>query len=231
VSVPSGATVGRRLGGGRALVAGIGNIFFGDDGFGVAVAQRLCGMELPPDVRAADFGIRGVHLAFEILDLQPELTILIDAAPRGGSPGTLYVIEPELTPRAAPAAAGTAAEEAGTGDGIAVADAHGMSPEAVMQLLSRLGASPGRLLVVGCEPRTVEEGIGLSAPVAAAVEEAARLVLDLVRPVCQDGDSARPAGAAAPATPEIPQHPETPATPETTGPRQGPRQEEEGVRA
>ena len=157
----------------RALVAGIGNIFFGDDGFGVAVAQRLAEVALPPDVRAADFGIRGMHLAFEILDLQPALTILVDAVPRGGAPGTIYVLEPEMV-------------EAD----LAVADAHGMNPQALLQLLARLEASPGRLLVVGCEPLTADEGIGLSAPVAAAVDEAVRVVLDLLDGVdhgCQDG--------------------------------------------
>jgi hydrogenase maturation protease len=242
VSALPAAAAERPPGAGRTLIAGIGNIFLGDDGFGVAVAQCLCGRELPPEVRAADFGIRGVHLAFEILDLQPALTILVDAASRGGAPGTLYVIEPDLAPRAAAPAAGGAVEKgAREGDGIAVADAHGMSPDAVLQLLARLGASPGRLLVVGCEPQTVEEGIGLSAPVAAAVEEAVRLVLELVRPVCQDGggvDGAEAGAApAAPAAPngggarESPEDLETRQTPAIAGPRRRPRQEEERVRA
>ena len=79
---------------GRVLVAGVGNIFLGDDGFGVEVARRLAGERLPEDVRVADFGIRGVHLAYELLDGY-DTAILVDAAPRGGQPGTLYVIEPE----------------------------------------------------------------------------------------------------------------------------------------
>ncbi len=148
-----------------------------------------------------------------ILDRQPELTILIDAARRGCAPGTLYLIEPEPLPLAAaePAQEEPAAQspplpaaggEDGAGDPLAfalgpepgelpaVADAHGMSPEAVMRLLDRLGASPGRLLVLGCEPLSIDEGIGLSPPVAAAVGGAVEMVLELVRPACQDGGGA-----------------------------------------
>jgi hydrogenase maturation protease len=145
------------------LVAGIGNIFFGDDGFGVAVARRLAEEQLPDDVKVADFGIRGIHLSFELLD-GPETTILVDALPRGGTPGSVYLFEPETD--SLPAAG---------------FDAHSLDPATVLGLLKTLGGTPGRVVVVGCEPLTVEEGIGLSEPVSDAVEEAAQLVLELVR--------------------------------------------------
>jgi len=147
---------------GRVLVAGIGNIFLGDDGFGVEVAQRLAGEAFPAGVRVVDFGIRGLHLAHELLN-DYDTAILVDAAPRGGTPGTLYVIEPDPAP---------------TPD--APFDAHALNPEAVLAAVKALGGEVGRVLVVGCEPATVEEGIGLSAPVARAVDEALRVVRDLV---------------------------------------------------
>jgi hydrogenase maturation protease len=167
---------------GRTLVAGVGNIFLGDDGFGVEVARRLATKALPDGVEVADFGIRGVHLAYQLLDGY-DLLVLIDALPHGEAPGTVYVFEPD------PAADGelTAA---------AALDAHGMQPDLVLGLLGVLngaqerydrgesargsGGTVGRVLVVGCEPAQTEDGIGLSKPVADAVDEAARVVLGLV---------------------------------------------------
>jgi len=148
---------------GRVLVAGIGNIFLGDDGFGVEVARRLTGERFPAGVRVADFGIRGLHLAYELLDGY-DTAILVDAAPRGGRPGTVYVIEPD--PATAPPDAPL--------------DAHGLTPTAVLAAVKALGGEVGRVLVVGCEPATTEEGIGLSEPVALAVNEAVRVVRELV---------------------------------------------------
>ena len=155
----------------RTLVAGVGNIFLGDDGFGVEAAHALAGRPLPEGVEVADIGIRGVHLAYRLLDGYDTLVVL-DATARGGEPGTLYVID--------------AAEPGGrlAPDGVPL-DGHRMSPDAVLALLGTLCAGTGavpprRTLVVGCEPATVEEGIGLSPRVAAAVPEAARLVLGLV---------------------------------------------------
>ncbi|MET9254590.1 hydrogenase maturation protease [Streptomyces sp. NPDC003717] len=156
----------------RTLVAGVGNIFLGDDGFGVEAARCLGERELPAGVEVADIGIRGVHLAYQLLDGYDTLVIL-DATARGGEPGTLYVIdaaEQDLAP-AAP--------------GALPLDGHRMSPDAVLALLDTLcagtgAAPPRRTLVVGCEPATVEEGIGLSPPVTAAVPEAVDVVLDLV---------------------------------------------------
>jgi hydrogenase maturation protease len=143
------------------LVAGVGNIFLGDDGFGVEVARRLADQQLPEGVEVADFGIRGVHLAYQLLEGY-DLAILVDASARGGEPGSLYVIEP--TP----------------GDGDVLLDGHGMQPAAVLGLLEALGGPVGRVLVVGCEPAEVGERIGLSEPVGRAVGEAVRLVRELV---------------------------------------------------
>ncbi len=181
------------------LIAGVGNIFLGDDGFGVEVATRLSGESLPDWVRVADYGISGMHLAYDLAE-GFETTVLVDATPRGGEPGTLYVMELEPGPGrsaetdAAPATAdaGTppAAADAGTataavpsadGRGIPLVDGHGMQPDVVFGMLKMLGGDAGRVLLVGCEPASIDEGIGLSAPVTAAVDEAVRILLDLVR--------------------------------------------------
>lgn len=153
------------------LVAGVGNIFLGDDGFGVETVRQLASKALPGHVEAVDIGVRGVHLAYQLLDGYDTL-VLIDATERGGDPGTLYLIEADRAGRIAP-------QEA-------LLDGHRMSPDAVLTLLETLCAGtgctpPGRTLVVGCEPACVEEGIGLSDPVAAAVPEAVNMVLRLVR--------------------------------------------------
>lgn len=150
---------------GSVLVAGLGNVFLGDDGFGVEVARRLATETLPAGVKVADFGIRGMHLAYELLDGGYETAILVDATSRGGAPGTLYVIEPET---------------AGGALGGVVADAHGMTPDAVLRWLRSLGGTPPRLLVVGCEPARLEEEMGLSPPVERAVAEAAQVVRELL---------------------------------------------------
>jgi len=148
------------------LVAGIGNIFLQDDGFGVEVAKRLADSELPEGVKVADFGIRGVHLAYEMLDGGYDTTILIDAAPRGEAPGTVYLIEPDLDNIDAQQSASM--------------DAHSMDPQAVFATLKSLGGSPRRVLIVGCEPLVIDDGIGLSEPVGRAVEEAVRLIHSVV---------------------------------------------------
>ena len=159
----------------RTLVAGVGNIFLGDDGFGVEAVRRLAAEPLPEHVEAVDFGVRGVHLAYQLLDGY-ETFILVDATARGGGPGTVYLIEPET---------GGPVETAGTDAGGALLDGHRMSPDSVLALLHTLcagtgGTPPRRILVVGCEPACIEEGIGLSAPVAAAVPEAVRLLRRLL---------------------------------------------------
>jgi hydrogenase maturation protease len=153
---------------GNVLVAGIGNIFLGDDAFGVEVLNRLAQRPLPAGVCVAEYGIRSYDLAYALME-EWALVILVDALPRGGEPGTLYVLESQLP------------EEE---EGPPSLDAHTMNPVAVLQLVSALGGKPGRLLVVGCEPARLEpdaEGnMGLSEPVEAAVDEAVRMVEELI---------------------------------------------------
>ena len=155
----------------RVLVAGIGNIFLSDDGFGVEVARRLATAQLPGGVTVVDYGIRGMHLAYDLAS-GFDAAILVDATSRGGAPGTIYVIEPDLPSGPAEPAAGS--------DPTPVLDAHGMEPDVVLGLLDLLGGDrPGRITVVGCEPASVSEGMGLSEPVLASVDEAVRVVLRL----------------------------------------------------
>jgi hydrogenase maturation protease len=175
----------------RILVAGVGNIFLGDDGFGVETARRLATQSLPDHVEVVDIGIRGVHLAYQLLDGYDTL-ILIDATARGGEPGTLYLIE-----------AGSSGGTGGPESPGAVLDGHRMTPDAVLALLDTLcagtGASPPRrTVVVGCEPADVEEGIGLSTPVSRAVPDAVRLVLRILRD--EEQQAPAPRAVAGPAT-------------------------------
>jgi len=154
----------------RILVAGIGNIFMADDAFGCEVARRLAGREWPEEVRVVDFGIRGFDLAYALMDGY-DVTIFVDATPRGGEPGTVYTIEPDLS------------ELDGLGaEGMAV-EPHGMNPLKVLGMVKAMGGGFKRILLVGCEPETLgpEEGqMGLSAPVEAAVDEAVKVVESLV---------------------------------------------------
>jgi hydrogenase maturation protease len=156
------------------LVAGIGNIFLSDDGFGVEVANRLAHRELPDYVRVEDFGIRGVHLAYELLDGY-EALILIDALDLRDAPGTLAVMDPELGVRVADT------EEASP-----LMDAHSMSPDVVLGTLAKLGGAVEKIVIVGCQPATLQEGIGLSPAVAAAVDPGvdlcSQLVAEILRP-------------------------------------------------
>jgi hydrogenase maturation protease len=156
----------------RILVAGVGNVFLGDDGFGVEVVRRLAGRGLPEGVKVVDFGIRGLDLAYALQD-DYEVVIFVDATPRGEKPGTVYLLEPEI-------------EE----DGEVALDTHGMDPVKVIKLSRALGARPTRTLVVGCEPQVVVSGedyddmlMELSEPVLAAVEEAVKLVESLVKEI------------------------------------------------
>jgi hydrogenase maturation protease len=155
----------------RVLIAGIGNIFMGDDGFGVEVARRLALHKQPDAVRVVDFGIRGLDLAYALLDGY-DVTILVDATPRAGEPGTLYTIEPDVNNP----------DHQGVRE--AVVEAHGMNPMKVFRLVRAMGGQLKRVLLVGCEPSTLgpeEQGqMGLSEPVQAAVEEAVRLIESLV---------------------------------------------------
>jgi hydrogenase maturation protease len=154
------------------LVAGIGNILFGDDGFGVEVVRRLAERGgLPPWVHVVDYGIRGLHLAFDMLERQYDVAILVDATARGGRPGTVYVID-----------AGPIEEVEGGSDeapGAMPPDGHGMSPDLVLSLLRSLGGTRGRVFIIGCEPASIEEGIGLSTEVQGAVDQAIALITEV----------------------------------------------------
>jgi hydrogenase maturation protease len=150
------------------LVAGVGNIFLSDDGFGVEVVARMAGRPVPDGVELVDFGIRGVHLAYQLLDGY-DVLVLVDASPRGRTPGTVSLLEvdqSELEDRSADVADG----------GAPLVDAHGLEPGAILSMLGSLGGQVGKVLVVACEPESVEEGLGLSRSVQAAIPQAITLV-------------------------------------------------------
>jgi hydrogenase maturation protease len=154
---------------GRILVAGIGNIFLADDGFGCEVVRRLAKRELPENVEVRDFGIRGMDLAYALMDPY-EAVVFVDTVPRGEEPGTVYLIEAEVPE-----------------EGEVALDTHGMDPVKVIRLARVLGAEIPRTLVVGCEPKLILSGehyddmlIELSEPVQRAVDEAVRLVESIV---------------------------------------------------
>lgn len=155
----------------RILIACIGNIFLGDDAFGVEVARRLSRRRLPPEVRVIDFGIRGLDLAYAMLDGY-ETVVLVDAAPRGEEPGTLYVMEPKDH---------KLAECFGASP---LADAHDLDPAKVLRLAAAMGGATDRLLLVGCEPMPIGEAdemrMALSPPVRRAVGQAIPLIESLI---------------------------------------------------
>lgn len=153
----------------RILVAGIGNLFLGDDGFGVAMAQRLAARSWPSGVDVRDFGIRGLDLAYALAGY--DHAILVDAVPRGGAPGTLYLIEPALEADEAPP----------------VPEGHGMDPAKVLHLARALGGTPPHTVIVGCEPEPLPPDLDptmivgeLSPRVLAAMEQAEKMVESLV---------------------------------------------------
>jgi hydrogenase maturation protease len=161
---------------GRILIAGIGNIFLADDGFGVEVVRRLAERGVPEGVELVDFGIRGLDLAYALMDPY-EAVVFVDALPRGEVPGTIYLIEPEVE-----------------GEGEVTIDTHGMDPVKVIRFARALGAEIPRTLVVGCEPHLVLSGedyddmlMQLSEPVLAAVPEAVKLVESLVEEIHENG--------------------------------------------
>jgi hydrogenase maturation protease len=161
----------------RVLVAGIGNIFLGDDGFGVEVAQRLARCELPPEVRVMDFGIRGLDLVYA-LEEGYDSTILIDAFPHGKEPGTVSIVEPNLRDL-----------EVGPDQGGFV-EPHGMNPMNVLRMAKAMKAPLEHILLIGCEPAYLggDNGhMGLSEPVETAVNEAMAIIQSLVKRIL-DGD-------------------------------------------
>jgi len=149
----------------KVLVAGVGNVFLGDDGFGVEVVRRLSILDLPEFVRVVDYGVRGMHLAYDLAGAVPDLTIIVDATAQGDPPGTIHVIDLALPT---------------TVDSAALLDAHGMQPDVVLGLVRLLGADPGRVLLVGCEPAELAERMSLSPAVEQAVDMAVRVVADLI---------------------------------------------------
>jgi hydrogenase maturation protease len=170
----------------RILVACIGNIFMGDDGFGVEVAARLARQQYPPSVEVVDFGIRGMDLAYTLLEDYDAL-VLVDAVSRGCAPGTLYLIEADL---------GDFDPEKGAEAGRMGLDAHSMDPAKVLAFARTLGARPIYTLLVGCEPAVLGGGsdyeemyMGLSEPVQAAVEGAVQMVETLLEKLLPSGKS------------------------------------------
>jgi hydrogenase maturation protease len=164
----------------RILIAGIGNIFMGDDAFGCEVIRELAERELPNEVALQDFGIRSYDLAYALIE-DYEAIVLVDAVARGASPGTVFLIEPELGHPGAEAAV----------------DPHTMNPMLVLQTAQRLGGIKAKVYVAGCEPQSLEPEDGqlsLSAPVQAAVPEAAAMIVTLLSDVLR---SEQTAGIAA----------------------------------
>ena len=164
----------------KILVAGIGNIFLGDDAFGCEVVKQLQTRSWPENVRVVDFGIRGFDLAYALLEGH-DVTIFVDATQRGQEPGTVYTIEPDV-------------DDVGSVTEQTVVETHDMNPMKVLSMVKSMGGRFDRILLVGCEPETFgpEEGqLGLSATVAGAVDKAAKVVESLIEEVC--------AGALAPA--------------------------------
>jgi hydrogenase maturation protease len=153
------------------LVACVGNIFLSDDGFGTEVAAALSRAPMPDGVKVVDFGIRSVHLVYELLEGYDVLVVIDTVAQQEGPPGTLYVIEPELPARDEPADPSPEV----------MLDPHDLTPGSVMSKVSTLGGAVPRILVVGCQPQVLDDGIGLSPAVQAAVQPAADLVREVVR--------------------------------------------------
>ncbi len=164
---------------GRTLVAGVGNVFLRDDAFGVEVVRLLADDPRPAGVEVRDFGIRGVHLAYELLD-GCDLFVLVDAAARGEPPGTVTVLEVEMP-------------DAGRLDG-PVIDAHSLTPDGIFALLASLGGRPGRSLLVACEPADVSAGMGLTEPVQEALPHAVRTVRDILASAAANAPGAPEAG-------------------------------------
>jgi hydrogenase maturation protease len=172
----------------KILVAGVGNMFLGDDGFGPAVIERFRGADMTPNwptgatIQVVDFGIRGMDLAYALTS-GIDAAVLIDATARGGVPGTLYVIEP-------------------TGGGVPEIQTHAMDPARVLAFAATIGPLPGVVRVIGCEPARIDDPDiteGLSPAVVAAIEPAARLTIEVVaKIVAEAGAQVSPAVTMAP---------------------------------
>jgi hydrogenase maturation protease len=163
----------------RVLIAGIGNIFLGDDAFGSEVARELMGLALPDGVRVSDFGIRSYDLAYALVD-EVDVAILVDAASRGGQPGTVYLIEPTVSDIDSFGKGGT--------------DPHSLNVVAVLQMVRSLGGGSGKIYLIGCEPATLEteDGrFGLSETVQAALPQAIEMIQSLLNDLLCEPENAK----------------------------------------
>jgi hydrogenase maturation protease len=155
----------------RMMVAGVGNMFMKDDGFGAEVVKRMRECELPEGVEICDFGTGGLKLAYDLMKGYDGL-ILVDSSPRNEEPGTLYVIEPE------PEEFDADLENGGP------IDPHGADPATVLRFVKAIGSWPGKILIIGCEPQNVDEfEVGLSEPVMQAVNGAVKLVEEAIEEI------------------------------------------------
>lgn len=174
----------------QILIAGIGNVFLGDDAFGVEVVAELARRDLPGQVRVCDFGIRGLDLTYALLD-GFRSAILVDAVARGGTPGDLFVIEPE-----------PGADSSDNSPEEPLIDTHAMNPDKVLRLVRAMGGVLDRVLVVGCEPEPLDQydemETGLSHSVRAAVPRAADLVLHLAAEMARSREMANVTRSGAP---------------------------------
>ena len=153
----------------RVLIAGIGNIFLGDDAFGVEVVRPLLTRAMPNRVDVVDYGIRGVHLAYDLLDGRYGTLVMVDALPMDEPPGTVAVLEVDLSHPQWTERDAEPGEDA--------PDGHGLDPQSCLRLVAQLGAPVGRVVVVGCQPETVSDGMELSPSVRAAVEPTRDMVV------------------------------------------------------
>jgi hydrogenase maturation protease len=161
----------------QILVAGIGNAWLRDDGFGPEVAKALLERAMPDGVTVLDFGSGGLDLAYEVMRGYDAL-VLVDVSRQGGDPGTLYVMEAK------------AEDVDGQIEDGQMLNPHGMDPETVLRFVKYVGGWPGRVMVIACEPETVEDvGMGLSDSVRASVSRAADLVLETISELSSGGDA------------------------------------------
>jgi hydrogenase maturation protease len=168
----------------QILIAGVGNAWMRDDGFGGEVIRRLEQLELPEGVRALDFGSGGLDLAYEVMRGYDAM-VLIDASEQDGAPGSIYLIEPD------PDEIGGSIEDG------EVIDPHGMGPLTVLRFVKYVGAWPGRVIVVACEPETIDAGYGLTDTVTSSLEQAVEVVMKSVTELLSDEAYATEGSSAA----------------------------------
>lgn len=166
----------------QLLVAGIGNIFFGDDGFGVEVAWELLKRRWPEHIRVVDFGIRGLDLTYALLSGDYEQVILIDAVDRGGVPGTIYLIEPSGC--SGDEAEGADGEDLSAGPGMI--DPHDLNPDKVLGAVAAMGGRLERVVLIGCQPRAARSAEALAAGLSPAVRGAIPKTIEMLDSILDD---------------------------------------------